>query len=39
VVKIIDKNGCVYCDAPSKYKQFQDDIIFDFMDGTPFEFQ
>ena len=38
-VKIIDSNGCVYCDVISKYKQFEDETIFEFMDGTPYEFE
>lgn len=40
VVKIIDDNGCVNCETLSKtYKQFQDGDFFEFMDGTPYEFQ
>lgn len=39
VIKIIDDNGCVYCDTPANYKQFQNSDLFEFMDGTPYEFQ
>ena len=39
VVKIIDANGCVYCDAFSHYKQFEDEILFEFMDNIPYEFE
>jgi hypothetical protein len=39
VVKLIDNNGCVYCDIGSIYKQFQNSDLFEFMDGTPYEFQ
>lgn len=39
VVKIIDSNGCVYCDSDSIYKQFQNSDLFEFMDGIPFQFQ
>ncbi len=36
-IKIIDDNGCVYC--LDTYKQFQDSVLFEFMDGIPYEFQ
>jgi hypothetical protein len=39
VVKIIDANGCVYCDTFSYYKQFEDEILFEFMDNIPYEFE
>jgi hypothetical protein len=39
VIKIVDDNGCVYCDTQYYYKQFQDSEFFEFMDGTPYEFQ
>lgn len=39
VVKIIDSNGCVYCNTKCGYKLFQDEDCFEFMDGTPYEFQ
>lgn len=39
VVKIIDDNGCVYCDNEIFYKQFQNSDLFEFMDGVPYEFQ
>lgn len=39
VVKIIDDNKCVYCDSFSHYKQYEDETIFEFMDGIPYEFQ
>lgn len=39
VIKIIDDNGCVYCDTETIYKQFQNSDLFEFMDGTPYEFQ
>jgi hypothetical protein len=39
VVKLIDNNECVYCDTGSIYKQFQNSDLFEFMDGTPYEFQ
>ena len=39
VVKLIDNNGCEYCDSNCGYKQFQDGDCFEFMDGTPYEFQ
>jgi hypothetical protein len=39
VVKIIDDNGCVYCDSEIFYKQFQNSDLFEFMDGVPYEFQ
>lgn len=39
VIKIIDDNGCVFCYETSNYKQFEDDIFFDFMDGIPYQFE
>lgn len=39
VIKLIDDNGCTYCQENVIYKQFQDSTFFDFMDGNPFEFQ
>lgn len=39
VVKIIDDNGCVYCDNELNYKQFQNSDLFEFMDGVPYQFQ
>jgi hypothetical protein len=39
VIKIIDDNGCVYCDTEILYKQFQNSELFEFMDGTPYQFQ
>lgn len=39
VVKIIDSNGCEYCTDFCGYKLFQDGECFEFMDGTPYEFQ
>ena len=39
VIKLIDNNGCVYCDSNCGYKQFQDGDCFEFMDGIPYEFQ
>lgn len=39
VVKVIDDNGCVYCDTESYYKQFQNSELFEFMDGSPYDFQ
>ena len=39
VIKIIDDNGCVYCGTEILYKQFQNSELFEFMDGTPYEFQ
>jgi len=38
VLKLIDINGCVYCDILSKYVQFEDETIFKYMDGTLYEF-
>jgi hypothetical protein len=39
-IKIIDDNGCEFCDGISSiYKQFQDDELFEFMDGEEYEFQ
>jgi hypothetical protein len=38
-VKIIDDNNCVYCQDTLIYKQFQDDELFEFMDGEDYEFQ
>ena len=39
VIKIIDDNGCVYCNEQCYYKQFQDGDCFEFMDNTPYDFQ
>jgi len=39
VVKIIDDNGCVYCQDQSKFKQFQIGSIIEFMDGEQYKFQ
>jgi hypothetical protein len=39
VVKIIDNNGCVFCQDESTFKQFQNGELFDFMDGQQFKFQ
>lgn len=39
VVKLIDSNGCVYCETETIYKQFEDGSIFKFMDGLPYEFE
>ena len=39
VVKLIDNNGCVYCNTEIYYTQFQNSDLFEFMDGTPYEFQ
>jgi hypothetical protein len=39
VVKIIDNNGCVYCGNFSSFKQFEDGIVFNFMDGNVYEFE
>jgi hypothetical protein len=38
VLKLVDINGCVYCDILSKYVQFEDEIVFRYMDGTLYEF-
>ena len=39
VVKLIDDNGCIYCEDNPFYKQFQDGDLFEFMDGEEYEFQ
>jgi hypothetical protein len=40
VIKLIDGNGCVYCEtASASYKQFEDGDYFDFQDGDDFQFQ
>jgi hypothetical protein len=39
VVKIIDDNGCVYCQDESSFKQFQIGDLFEFMDGDQYKFQ
>jgi hypothetical protein len=39
VVKIIDSNGCIYCDTLSSYKQFENEDIVQFMDGIFYEFE
>ena len=39
IVKIIDDNDCVFCSSFSHFKQFEDEIIFEFMDDTPYEFE
>ena len=39
-VKLIDNNGCSYCEEFSiSGKQFQDGDYFEFMDGVEFDFQ
>lgn len=38
-VKIIDDNGCVYCEDITKYKQFEDGLFFEFMDDIPYDFE
>lgn len=38
-IKFIDDNGCEVCDVYSYYYTFQNDGVFFFMDGTPYEFQ
>ena len=40
VVKIIDDNGCVFCEtASSLYKQFEGGEYFEFQDGEEYQFQ
>jgi hypothetical protein len=39
VVKLIDSNGCVYCEEQCGYKSFQDGDCFEFMDGSQYDFQ
>ena len=39
VIKLIDDNGCVYCESNSYNKQFQNSDLFEFMDGTPYDFK
>jgi hypothetical protein len=39
VIKVIDDNGCIYCEDTSFYKQFQNNELFEFMDGEQYEFQ
>jgi hypothetical protein len=39
VLKLVDDNGCVYCETNSLYKQFENGDIFEFMDGDLYEFQ
>jgi hypothetical protein len=40
VIKIIDNNGCIYCETASVLgKQFEDGDYFEFMDGEEFDFQ
>ena len=39
-VKVIDSNGCIYCETASVLgKQFEDGDYFEFMDGEEFDFQ
>lgn len=40
VVKLIDDNGCVFCEtASSLYKQFEDGEYFEFQGGDEYQFQ
>ena len=38
-IKVIDANDCVTCYEYTEYKQYEDEIFFEFMDDIPFEFQ
>jgi hypothetical protein len=38
-LKIVDSNGCILYSQLTTYKEYQDGILFEFMDGLPYEFQ
>ena len=38
-IKLIDNNGCEYCDNYSSFYLFMNGESYEFMDGLPYEFQ